>query len=197
MVTDNLNKKESSFTLKVTKLLKFLYWALLLVVVPPFFILPWADYWALRLIFGLMLVVLLPVDMLLTATNPKYLRAPPPPAKYEKFSYRIKIGGCVLLAIGGLLGLKLMTIPYLQGVSRLLVNGGKPEIVIGVVKDIDAPSLSGIIFCAIEIEGRSDNIWMLFHMGKRVGKRKGTKQEIYLLPGTNYALDIRPAPTNK
>jgi hypothetical protein len=173
-------------------------WIAVLTLVVPSIILAWANHWILRLIAILMLSIAVPIIALCVAFNLKKPLARPAPAKYQHIARHLDIVGRVFLAVIGISVIIWMTIPYIGAVLRLAANGGKLEHVVGVVEDISAVGISGPFVQHIRIKEHdksNENITLLFPIGAKRHKR-GTRQEFFLLPGTRYALDVRPAETN-
>jgi hypothetical protein len=84
---------------------------------------------------------------------------------------------------------------YIRGISKMATNRGKLEIVSGVIKRVDVQFPSSMLSVDFKIEGRKDEI-SLCYPKLRIAKRfpVGSKAEFYLLPGTDYAMDVKPVP---
>ncbi|MGD0596554.1 MAG: hypothetical protein ABSA64_03405 [Sedimentisphaerales bacterium] len=157
----------------------------------PYLLLNLTDWWIIRLIaiplfwfFGAAFFLFLafaPVEYWLSSKNawntPKFMRV-----------------SRVLVFALGFWGLMYITVPYVKGVSRLVANGGELEKVTGIVKRVDVQFPSSISSVEFKIEGRKDEI-SLYYPKLRIAKRfpVGSRAEFYLLPGTDYAMDVRPA----
>jgi hypothetical protein len=84
---------------------------------------------------------------------------------------------------------------YCKGVVRFVLDGGKLEKVSGVIKRVDAQFPSSMFSVDFKIEGRANEI-SLYHWPRGVCRRfpPGSKAEFSLLPGTDYAMDVKPIP---
>ncbi len=117
----------------------------------------------------------------------KYWGARKTPPKYVQILARLFLIACALVCT------MYFTIPYMKGASRLAMNGGELDKVTGMVKREDAVFPTSIYKVDFEIEGRKDEI-SLCYPKLRIFKRfpVGSKAEFYLLPGTDYAMDVKP-----
>jgi hypothetical protein len=177
--------------LKRSPLIYLSFIAIALIVLPHV-LLRLTDSWMIRLIASLLLWLLLPTIIIFQAFIPfKYWGARKTPPKFVQILARL------FLIAGGLACVMYFTIPYIKGASRLVINGGKLEKVTGVVKRVDVQYPTSIYSVDFKIEGR-DNEISLCYWPRGVARRfkAGTKAEFYLLPGTDYAMDVRPASAN-
>jgi hypothetical protein len=94
--------------------------------------------------------------------------------------------------------LMFVTVPYVRGGFRLAKNGYRLEKVTGVVKRVDVLFPRSILYADFKIEGRANEI-SLYYWPIGIAKqfRAGTRAEFYLLPSTDYAMDVRLAPPDQ
>jgi hypothetical protein len=148
------------------------------------------DYWVVRLISVFLFWTCLPGLMIFLAFAPiEYWLSPRNAWQIPSLMSTSRV---LFFALGfaSLIG---FTTPCIRGIWRLTQND-KLEKVIGVINREDAPFPTSIVYANFTIEGRKKEIF-LYYYKFRIFKwfPVGTKAEFYLLPGTDYAMDVRPA----
>jgi hypothetical protein len=162
------------------------WWIAISIVILPSFILPVFDHWMGRLIAAFLLFNGAVFICLFTAFNFKQPLASRPLSRNANKITRS------ILAMGGFAGIIWVVIPYTIGVLHLASNGWKLEKMVGVVENTSTNAPVAFLERHIKIKGDDKKIYLLYPMGK-IYKITGTTQEFSLLPGTRYALDVRPA----
>jgi len=176
---------------KAVKFYKISFCIFILVFIVPKVLLSLTHWWVIRLISIPMFFLFIAVFGLFEAFGPvEYMLSPRNSWRTPKF-----IGTSRVIAfVVGLSGLIFFSF-YCKGVVRLALDGGKLEKVSGIIKRVDAQYPSSILKVNFKIEGRKNEI-ALCHPKLRIFKRfpVGSKAEFYLLPGTDYAMDVKPVP---
>lgn len=180
---------------KVLKLTRILSYIVLSLIIIPYGLLNLTDCWMVRLIAVFLLWSFLSTLALFLAFAPvKYWLSPRNFWKPPKFMH---ISRVLFLGLG-FYGLIYLIAPYAKGISLLAMNGGELEKVAGVIKRVDAVFPLSIYAVDFKIEGRDEEISLFYYpIGIARQYQVGTRAEFYLLPGTDYAMDVRPAPTDK
>jgi hypothetical protein len=174
---------------QILKFNKILSYTFVCLIVVPYIFLNLTDWWVIRFIVAPLFLLFIsivalfftfaPVDYWLSSRNG------------WKTPKAMGINRAISFVVG-FSTIMLLSFTYFKGIARLVMEGGKLEIVTGVIEYVDAQYPSSIIKVNFKIEGRKNEI-NLCYPKLRICKRfpVGSKAEFYLLPGTDDAMDVK------
>jgi len=184
-VDPKIKRKAKKINKKLSLIILFLF------IAPRILLNLTGDYWMVRLVGVFLFWSCLPGLLIFLAFAPiEYWLSP---RNGWQMPSLMSTSRALFFAMGfaALIG---FTTPYVRGIWRLTQNGYKLEKVIGEIESEYGGFPSAIVEVGFRIEGRKNRIY-LFYSKFRIFKwfPVGTKAEFYLLPGTDYAMDVRPA----
>jgi hypothetical protein len=174
---------------KILKFKKIFFYIFLSLILIPYFLLNLTDWWVTRLIAAPLFWLFASFSSLCLAFAPlDYWLSPRNGWKIPK---AMGLSRAIAFFVGFSL-LILICFTYFRGLTRFILDGGKLQKVTGVIERIEVQYPLSILEVNFKIEGRKSEI-NLCYPKIRIAKRfpVGTKVDFYLLPGTDYAMDVR------